>query len=280
MRALVAFNLLCSSEARVHTVRESALSEKDCETTAAFIQDKVEEVRDDALEAGGAQEGWQKTAATITNVVTSRTRTIMSKLYQVAEPFMNRRYGEFISEEEYNRIMSRVICAIIAYCSLCTCVWYNVFAGKRRSNLEVSKGELSGEFRPTGICSWISMGNIHKFETFCCFCCMWAETAAKTGIAAFTQLIVAACVFILLDFGSAFIIGDSNFFWYGPLVCFPVLRFSVRQRMRRDLRQTGESEAADCASDFFVSCCCCVATAQEALFVEHYEMHYPLVQAV
>ena len=52
--------------------------------------------------------------------------------------------------------------------------------------------------------------------------------------------------------------------------------------MRKNLKQTGKSAAADLAWDACVHCypLAPFATAQEALFVEHYEAHYPLVEAV
>ena len=113
---------------------------------------------------------------------------------------------------------------------------------------------------------------------------IWAQTAAKIGFGSFGVLLTAALLTLLYDVIAFLNVEGPHSMWMPGLgyLSFFFLRVLVRRRMRKNLKQTGKSAAADLAWDACVHCypLAPFATAQEALFVEHYEAHYPLVEAV
>ena len=82
---------------------------------------------------------------------------------------------------------------------------------------------------------------------------MWAETAAKIGVASFDLLLFVVFLLFVLDDGLIIGLGvKPKYINYigmtiepGLLLSVP-LRIYVRQRMRRNLKQASDSAVADC----------------------------------
>jgi Cys-rich protein (TIGR01571 family) len=140
-----------------------------------------------------------------------------------------------------------------------TGLWLCCCLGRKRSVVEVSKEDLTGEFAPVRLgncCS--SCANF--FEACCCNVCQWAETAGKIrwlGCGLPFWIIMVYIIAVL----EPFTLG-------GSLVIFGFMRCC----MRMNIRETKNQGEPTCIMDFCVHAWCgpC-ATHQEAEFVEDYE---------
>ena len=75
-------------------------------------------------------------------------------------------------EKKIFKIGMVVFLALVALIHLGAWVW--LCKGTRRSSLEVSKDDLSGEFRPIGLCTWFRAGSLlyRATELAGCCCCI------------------------------------------------------------------------------------------------------------
>jgi len=161
-------------------------------------------------------------------------------------------------------------------------VWAFACMGSQRSTLEVSRDDLSGDFKPVGLFNCISFRVTNVVETICCHVFMWAETASKLGVGQFGVLLGGVLFLQVLDSALIMVLGTSSANSLGYLggLIFLGIRLWMRWKLRGDLKQATSNTSADgvydCCSHL---CCTCCAIAQEAEFVEHYEKHNRL-QAV
>jgi Cys-rich protein (TIGR01571 family) len=206
------------------------------------------------------------------NSMTSRTRAVVSKVYQrVVQPVQD-------GLQQYSATQLLVSHVIIL--TALGFIWAFACMGNQRSTMLVSRDDLSGDFKPIGLCSCISMRAMNVAETCCCSIFMWAETAAKLGVGSFGLLLAGVVTLQVLDNALITVGGPAAYLGYLGGIIYLGLRLWARHMMRKDLKQQTNNTAADALYDFFSHLCCTpCAIAQEAEFVEHYEKHYPL-QAV
>merc|ERR1719321_2084810 len=107
-------------------------------------------------------------------------------------------------------------------------VWSFLCMGKERSYQLVSKDDLSGDFKPIGLCSCISLKAVHIVETCCCSGFMWAETSAKIGVGSFGFLLAAVMFLQIIDNALIMIGGSALIIGYLGGCAYIVLRLYVR----------------------------------------------------
>jgi Cys-rich protein (TIGR01571 family) len=236
---------------------------------------------DPAVRAAGARreaalpEAAPATLATLqtdADSITSRTRAVVSRFYRrVIQPVQ-------AGVQQYSATQLLVSHLIIL--TALGFIWAFACMGNQRSTLLVSRDQLSGDFKPIGLCSCLSMRAMNVAETCCCSIFMWAETSAKIGVGSFGLLLAGVIFLQVIDNALITAGGPAQYLGYLGGLLYLGLRLWIRYTLRKDLKQGSNNTAADALYDFFSHLCCTpCAIAQEAEFIEHYEKHYPL-QAV
>jgi hypothetical protein len=198
---------------------------------------------------------------------------------------MSRVYGgvvQPVQQQVQQYSPAQIFLSQIILLALLGFVWSFVCMGKQRSTMLVSRDDLSGDFKPIGLCACISMRALNVAETCCCSLFMWAETAAKLGVGSFGLLLAGVIFLQVVDNGLIMVGGPAHYLGYLGGLIYVAIRIFVRTTvLRRDLKQGTSNGMADGIYDCLSHVCCTpCAIAQEAEFVEHYEKHYPLQAAV